>query len=101
MKCSEKQMMDTRDMVGLPNNPRTITTKDLNRLCDSIRQNGWWPHRPIAVERQDWTDKWVVLDGNQRLKAAKRIEKISKGNLQWVAISANGRKNTNFMNKTK
>ena len=74
MKCSEKQMMDTRDMVGLPNNPRTITTKDLNRLCDSIRQNGWWPHRPIAVERQEWTDKWVVLDGNQRLKAARRMK---------------------------
>ena len=74
MKCSEKQMMDTRDMVTLPNNPRTITTKDLNRLCDSIRQNGWWPHRPIAVERQEWTDKWVVLDGNQRLKAARRMK---------------------------
>ena len=74
MKCSEKQMMDTRDMVTLPNNPRTITTKDLNSLCDSIRQNGWWPHRPIAVERQEWTDKWVVLDGNQRLKAARRMK---------------------------
>lgn len=34
-------------------------------------------------------------------KAAKRIEKISKGNMKWVAISANDRKNTNFMNKTK
>ena len=67
-------MMDTREMVTLPNNPRTITTKDLNRLCDSIRQNGWWPHRPIAVERQEWTDKWVVLDGNQRLKAARRMK---------------------------
>ena len=73
MKCSELQWLSTRELVGNPKNPRTITQQDLNRLCDSLRANGFWEHRPIAAERQpEWTDKLVVLDGNQRLKAARR-----------------------------
>ena len=72
MKVSEKQMISTRALTGLPNNPRTITQADLNRLCDSIRQNGFWPHRPLGVERQG--DALVVLDGNQRLKAVRRLK---------------------------
>ena len=75
MKCSELTILDTRDLVCNPKNPRKITTQSLNRLCDSIRQNGFWQHRPIAVERQAWTDKWVVLDGNQRLKALRRMKR--------------------------
>ena len=75
MKCSELTILDTRDLVGNPKNPRKITTQSLNRLCDSIRQNGFWQHRPIAVEKQEWTDKWVVLDGNQRLKALRRMKR--------------------------
>ena len=59
-------------MVGLPNNPRKITQRDLNILCDSIRQNGFYEHRPIAVEKQG--DTYIVLDGNQRLKAARRLK---------------------------
>lgn len=64
--------LSTRELVGLPNNPRTITQADLNRLCDSIRDNGFWEHRPLGVERQGNT--LVVLDGNQRLKAARRLK---------------------------
>ena len=75
MKCSELTILDTRELVGNPKNPRKITTASLNRLCDSIRQNGFWRHRPIAVERQDWTEKYVVLDGNQRLKALRRMKR--------------------------
>ena len=75
MKAEPLQYVDTRDLVGNPQNPRKITTQDLNRLCDSIRQNGFWEHKPMAVERQEWTDKWVVLDGNQRLKALRRMKR--------------------------
>ena len=75
MKASELTILDTRDLVGNPKNPRKITTASLNKLCDSIRANGFWQHRPIAVERQDWTDKYVVLDGNQRLKALRRMKR--------------------------
>lgn len=59
-------------MTGLPNNPRKITQRDLNILCDSIRENGFYEHRPCAVEKQG--DTYVVLDGNQRLKAARRLK---------------------------
>lgn len=66
------QWISPRELVGLPNNPRTITQESLNRLCDSIRANGFWEHRPLGVERQG--DKLVVLDGNQRLKAVRRLK---------------------------
>ena len=64
--------ISTRELTGLPNNPRTITQAQLNRLCDSIRDNGFWEHRPLGVEKQG--DRLVVLDGNQRLKAARRLK---------------------------
>ena len=69
---SSLTFINTRELVGLPGNPRKITQKDLNILCDSIRQNGFYEHRPCAVERQD--DHYIVLDGNQRLKAARRLK---------------------------
>ena len=74
MKVEPMRYISPKELVGLPNNPRTITKADLNRLCDSLRINGFWEHRPMAVEKQDWTDKFVVLDGNQRLKAARRLK---------------------------
>lgn len=69
---SKLTYISTRQMVGLPGNPRKITQRDLNILCDSIRENGFYEHRPCAVEKQG--DTFVVLDGNQRLKAARRLK---------------------------
>lgn len=74
MKCSEKQIISTRLLHGLPNNPRKITQESLNRLCDSIRVNGFWEHRPLAVEKTA-DGQLVVLDGNQRLKAMRRMKR--------------------------
>ncbi len=59
----------------MPNNPRKISNDGLNRLCDSIRDNGYWEHRPAAVEPIEGTDKYQVLDGNQRLKALRRLKR--------------------------
>ena len=56
MKTSEKINISLRKLVGLPNNPRKITQADLNKLCDSIRNNGYWEHRPAAVEPIEGTD---------------------------------------------
>lgn len=72
MKHGPLTYISTRQMVGLPGNPRKITQRDLNILCDSIRENGFYEHRPCAVEKQG--DTFVVLDGNQRLKAARRLK---------------------------
>lgn len=77
MKTAPLRYVKPQELVGLPTNPRKITKQELNTLMDSLRENGWWPHRPAAVERQPWTDKLVVLDGNQRLKAWKLLKKTA------------------------
>lgn len=60
------------DLHPLPNNPRTIDKAGLDRVVDSIKLNGFWEHRPMAIEEQD--GRLVVLDGNQRLKAVKKLK---------------------------
>lgn len=72
MTQSDLQYIATGELCPLTNNPRKITKTDFDRLCDSLRANGWWTHRPAACELQDGA--MVVLAGNQRLKAAKRIK---------------------------
>ena len=43
----------------------------MDRLVNSIRKHGFWEHRPIAVSMR--TGQPVVICGNQRLKAAKKL----------------------------
>lgn len=74
MDQTEKQIIfrSVSDLVLLKCNPRKITKTDFARLCDSIRINGFWIHRPIALS--DRTGELVILAGNQRLKAAKKLK---------------------------
>lgn len=72
MKASAITYRKPSELTLLHNNPRTISKEDLERLIDSIRLNGFWEHRPIALEERD--GKLIVLCGNQRLKAAKRLK---------------------------
>lgn len=65
------QYLSPSVLTPLADNPRKITRKDLNILAESIRENGYYPHRPLALEQQG--AQLVVLDGNQRLKACKRL----------------------------
>lgn len=75
MQHSEIIRLSTRDLLPHPKNPRKISQEDLNRLCDSIRQNGYWEHRPLAVEpAPDKPGKYYILDGNQRKKALGRLK---------------------------
>ena len=76
MKHSEIVTLSTRDLIPHPRNPRKISQEDLNRLCDSIRNNGYWEHRPMAVEPvPDKPGKYYILDGNQRKKALGRLKR--------------------------
>ena len=75
MKASEPQLISLRRLRVLPNNPRTITQAKLNELCDSIRQNGYYRHKPLAVEPIEGTNDFYILDGNQRKKALGRLKK--------------------------
>lgn len=76
MKHSEIVTLNIRNLIPHPRNPRKISQEDLNRLCDSIRQNGYWQHRPMAVEPvPDKPGKYYILDGNQRKKALGRLKR--------------------------
>lgn len=72
MNCTEVLFKAPSDLTPLPNNPRKITKADFQRLVDSIKINGFWRHRPMALEEQ--SGKLVVLAGNQRLKAARKLK---------------------------
>jgi hypothetical protein len=74
MDQTEQQIVfrSVSDLVLLKSNPRKITKADFGRLCDSIRINGFWIHRPIALS--DRTGELVILAGNQRLKASKKLK---------------------------
>ena len=41
------------DLTLLDDNPRKISKRDLERLVDSIRINGFWKHRPIALSERE------------------------------------------------
>lgn len=73
---SEIVRIPIRNLLPHPSNPRKISQADLNRLCDSIRDNGYWQHRPMAVEPiYDQPGKYYILDGCQRKKALGRLKK--------------------------
>jgi hypothetical protein len=72
MKCSEITYKKVSELSLLPENPRTIKKADFDRLVDSIKINGFWKHRPLAVTERN--GKLVVLAGNQRLKATKKLK---------------------------
>lgn len=70
-------MNETREVAvsklkSHPDNPRKIDDGGLRRLINSIKQNpDFFPARPIVCS--DRTGELVVIAGNQRLRAAKRI----------------------------
>lgn len=72
MKSEPMKFRKVSELHPLPENPRTINKADLDRLVDSIRINGFWEHRPLAIIERE--GKFIVLCGNQRLKAAKKCK---------------------------
>ena len=65
------QYRNVSELALLRGNPRRIAKSDMERLIGSIRSNGFWKHRPIAISTRTGED--VVICGNQRLKAAKKL----------------------------
>ena len=60
------------DLKKLPNNPRTITKKDFERLKQSVKDNpDYFEARPIILS--DRTGELVIIAGNQRFEAAKAL----------------------------
>lgn len=62
-----------KDLSPLPRNPRTITKKGLEQICDSITSiPKYFEARPLILSNR--TGQLVVIAGNQRMKAAKRLK---------------------------
>lgn len=72
MKSEPMKFRKVSDLHPLASNPRKITKAEFDLLVDSIRINGFWEHQPMALEEQD--GQLVVLSGNQRLKAVKKLK---------------------------
>lgn len=75
MRSEPMKYRKVADLHPLPNNPRKINKGELATLIDSLKINGYWEHRPMALVEKD--GKLIVLCGNQRLKACKKL-KISE-----------------------
>ena len=72
MKAGKIIYRDPRDLNQHPHNPRKISKEDFAKLVESIRVNGFWEHRPEALEEID--GKLYILCGNQRNKAALKLK---------------------------
>ncbi len=72
MKAGSIIYRDPKDLHQHPSNPRKISKEDFQRLVESIRFNGFWEHRPEAIEEVD--GKLLILCGNQRNKAAIKLK---------------------------
>lgn len=62
-----------KELKKLPNNPRTILDDDFKRLCASVQNNAdYFKARPLILS--DRTGELVIIAGNQRYEAAKRLK---------------------------
>jgi DNA modification methylase len=67
-----KLVNNTGQIEGLPANPRQIDKTDYERLLKSLKEDpDFLVHKPLHVYEHN--DKYVVLGGNQRLKALKEL----------------------------
>jgi ParB-like chromosome segregation protein Spo0J len=61
-----------KDLHLLENNPRKISVKEMEKLITSIQNNhDYFEARPLILS--DRTGEFIILAGNQRYKAAKKI----------------------------
>lgn len=70
-KSAEIVYRSIAELSLLAHNPRKITKEGMANLVHSIRKHGFWKHRPIGVSTR--TGEEVIICGNQRLKAAKKV----------------------------
>ncbi len=72
--------------MGIPKNPRIINTDRFQLLLDSLKESDLTQIRPLDVLKHG--DDYVVLSGNQRLRALKKLKikevpcNVLRGDLQ-------------------
>lgn len=66
------ELRKLKDLHKLEGNPRVIYDQDFERLCESIKNlPEYFPARPIILSNR--TGKLVIIGGNQRYEAAKKL----------------------------
>jgi ParB family chromosome partitioning protein len=68
LKNNNGQFID----IGIPKNPRVINKDNFELLVDSLKESDLTQIRPLDVLQHG--DDYVVLSGNQRLRAAKALK---------------------------
>jgi len=69
---NKTEYLKLTDLKKLPNNPRVIKDKEFNTLVKSIKDNpDYFEARPIICS--DRTGELIILAGNQRYEAAKKL----------------------------
>lgn len=69
----DKLVNNTGQIEGVPANPRNISKDDYAKLLKSLQEDPeFLEHKPLHVYEHG--DKYVVLGGNQRLKALKELK---------------------------
>lgn len=70
-----KLVNNTGQVEGVPANPRTISKDEFAKLIKSIQEDPEYleHEKPHVIKHGD---KYVVLNGNQRLKALRELKKL-------------------------
>src|SRR3989344_1073599 len=63
----EKIFWKLKDLKPWERNPRSITKKDFERLCEQVKKYG--QYKPVVI-----TPEGIVLGGNMRLRAYKKLK---------------------------
>ena len=90
MKAGSLIYRNPRELNQHPHNPRKISKQDFKRLCESIEINGFWEHRPEALEEID--GKLYILCGNQRNKAAIKLKLKQVPTILYTDLTDDDRK---------
>lgn len=67
------EYIEIKKLALLKNNPRSISKEEFARLCNSLQEDkGFFDARPVLINRKD--GELHVYAGNQRVRAAKKLE---------------------------
>ncbi len=67
------EYIEIKKLTLLKNNPRSISKEEFARLCNSLQEDkGFFDTRPVLINRKD--NELHVYAGNQRVRAAKKLE---------------------------
>jgi DNA modification methylase len=69
------ELIDIKKLTLLKNNPRKITKDEMDKLCESLKNDpNFFHNRPVLVNQDKIDAPLIVYAGNQRVLAAKKLK---------------------------